>query len=131
MDMEADQLAIRVRGELRPLFVRQYLDGEAFPNAQQVDPDLLQDLPAAPEALVPNHEEEVHAEAAEQHVAGEPLGRAAPEQVDAAGLDWDCIWVDTSKSELCLRGGHEQQFVHGSGDYRRLLPPREGLKRCG
>ncbi|OLQ01614.1 Calmodulin-related protein [Symbiodinium microadriaticum] len=84
MDMEPDQLAIHVKGELRPLFVRQYLDGEAFPDVQQVVPDLLQDLPAAPQPLVPE-QEEVPAEAA---VGVVPL-RAAEEQ-----CAWVTVWVN-------------------------------------
>ena len=64
-----------------PFFVRQYLDGEAFPDVQQVDPDLLQDLPAAPQPLVPE-QKEVPAEAA----VGEVPLRAAEEQ-----CAWDTV----------------------------------------
>ncbi|CAE7898497.1 CAM53 [Symbiodinium sp. KB8] len=59
----------------------QYLDGEAFPDVQQVDPDLLQDLPAAPQPLVPE-QKEVPAEAA----VGEVPLRAAEEQ-----CAWDTV----------------------------------------
>ena len=131
MAMNPEDLGIQVGDTVRTLFVRQYLDGEQFPATPQVDPAILHVLQGdACDAA--EEEEDDEADWGQpleemEHAAGEPLGRAAPQEVaEAQEVEWDCVWVAGGNRERCLVHGVEKRYDHGSGEYQRLLPPREG-----
>ena len=109
MIMAPEELKVKVGGTFRSLSVRQYLDGEECPITTQVNDTLLQPLH---NSIVANAGEEEDEEAAggiplddaEEHVAGQALGKANPEEVDGA-VEWDFVWVDAGKAEQCFRQG--------------------------
>ena len=127
MIMAPEELKVKVGGTFRSLSVRQYLDGEECPITTQVNDTLLQPLH---NSIVANAGEEEDEEAAggiplddaEEHVAGQALGKANPEEVDGA-VEWD----------FCVGGRREGRAVfppgrpEALGDYQRLLPPRKGV----
>ena len=123
LSMEPTELFVQLGHDRKPLLVRQYLEGEEWPQVLDIPPGLLQD---APTEVVPAAEEEAAADlhGDEMLLEGEEAGIG--EQPQAA---WDCVWVTASKEEHCCVGSRQQVYEHHSGQYSRLLPPREGQSR--
>ena len=123
LSMEPTELFVQLGHDRKPLLVRQYLEGEEWPQVLDIPQGLLQD---APTDVVPAAGEDEAAELHSDQIFLEGDEAGVGEQPQAA---WDCVWVTASKEEHCCVGSRQQLYQHHSGEYSRLLPPREGQTR--
>ena len=108
LSMVLEELRILSQNCCFPLFVRQYVEGEAHPEASVI-PECVQIKPVLPAAPLP-------------HEVLEPeLAEEVEENDDAAVLAPD---NGLPPSDAPVAGG--PKLKHGSEEYKHLLPDREG-----